>query len=212
MERPAFRWTLENLPAVWVIETKYRRVPKTAFPKVLRRIAANTAAGRQWFPAGTPVRSGLVLACEAAIKRGICFHGKAEIPVYTQNSLGALIREIQEEARGRQSLDTHVAEDIWKLGRVAEGVIDPYHTTRFLDAAAVRPFCGRAQASGDWPPALFPRGRALLPAGLHRARSRPSPTLNTLHLLRPDGVPFNVRFLGPDHGGRARRTPTAPAR
>ena len=36
-----------------------------------------------------------------------------------------LIWEIREEARDRQSLDKHVAQDIWKLGRVAEGVIDP---------------------------------------------------------------------------------------
>ena len=165
MERPAFRWTLENLrkgeeaetyvgqlveyaltaehcavahavtaiaavgdidhlvatpTAVWVIETKYRRVPKKAFPTVLERIAENMVAVRQWLPAGTPVRGCLVLAYEADIKRRIYSHDKEQITVYTRDSLGMLIREIQEEARGKQSLDEHVAKDIWKLGRVTE--------------------------------------------------------------------------------------------
>ena len=111
--------------AVWVIETTYRRVPKKSFPAMLERIAANMAAVRQWFPAGTPVRGCLVLAYESEIKRRLYSHGKEQIPVYTRDSLGMLIREIREEARGRQSLDEQVAKDIWKLGRVAEGVIDP---------------------------------------------------------------------------------------
>ena len=106
--------------AVWLIETKYKRVPAKAFPKVLRRIAANTAAVRQRFPAGTPVRSCLVLAYESDVKRRLYSHGKAEITVYTQGSLGTLIREMREEARGKQSLDEQVAKDIWKLGRVTE--------------------------------------------------------------------------------------------
>ena len=37
--------------SVWVIETKYRRVSKKSFSKVLSRIAANTDAVRQWVPA-----------------------------------------------------------------------------------------------------------------------------------------------------------------
>lgn len=229
MERPGFRWNLENLrkgakaearvgqlveyaltaehcavahavtaiaavgdidhlvatpAAVWVIETKYKRVPKNSFPEVLRRIAANMAAVRQWLPAGTPVRGCLVLAYESDIKRRPYFHDKEQIPVYTQDSLGTLMREIREEARGRQSLDEHVAKDIWKLGRVADGVIDPSHNPRLSAAAAARPFCVRGHDAGDWPYSLFPRGRALLPAGLHSTRSRPPPTLNTLHLTQ----------------------------
>ena len=104
--------------AVWLIETKYKRVPKKSFPKVLGRIAANMAAVRHWLPAGTTVRSCLVLAYESGIKRGIYFHGREKITVYTQDSLGTLIREIQAEARGRPSLDEQVVKDIWNLGRV----------------------------------------------------------------------------------------------
>ena len=47
---------------LWVIETKYRRVPREQFPEVLRRIADNTAVVREWAPPGTPVRACLVLA------------------------------------------------------------------------------------------------------------------------------------------------------
>ena len=170
MERPAFRWNLDNLrkgevaetrvgqiveyaitaencavahavteiaavgdidhlvatpAAVWVIETKYKRVPEKSFPEVLRRIAANMATVRHWLPAGTPVRGCLVLASESEIKRRRYAHGHEQITVYTQDSLVRFMREIREEARGRQSLHEHVAKDIWKLGHVPEGGIEP---------------------------------------------------------------------------------------
>ena len=37
---------------LWVIETKYRRVPRERFPEVLRQIADNTNAVWEWAPAG----------------------------------------------------------------------------------------------------------------------------------------------------------------
>ena len=49
---------------IWVIETKYRKVPRRVFPDVLGRIAANTGAVRKWAPAGTHVQGCLVLAYE----------------------------------------------------------------------------------------------------------------------------------------------------
>jgi len=51
---------------LWVIETRYRRVPREHFPEVLRRIADNTTAVWKWAAPGTPVRGCLVLAYESA--------------------------------------------------------------------------------------------------------------------------------------------------
>ena len=50
--------------SVWVIETKYRRVPDKNFPKVLSRLHACRAKIEALLPAGTPVRACLVLAYE----------------------------------------------------------------------------------------------------------------------------------------------------
>ena len=103
--------------AVWVLETKYKRVPEKSFPEVLSRIAANADAVRQWAPAGTPVQGGLVLAYETDIKRRDFSHGKEKITAYTPV---LLMREMRREARKRRSLDERITKDIWELGRVAE--------------------------------------------------------------------------------------------
>ena len=102
---------------IWVIETKYKRVPEKFFPGVLSRIAANTVAVRQWAPAETPVRGCLVLAYEKEIKRRNFSHGKEKISAFTPEML---MREMRREARGRRSLDERIAKDIWKLGHVTE--------------------------------------------------------------------------------------------
>ena len=103
---------------IWVIETKYRKVPKKSFPRVLELIAANTEAVRQWAPAGTPVRGCLILAYDNEIGRRNFDHGKEEITVYTPE---LLMREMRREARAKRSLDERIAKDIWKLGHIAEG-------------------------------------------------------------------------------------------
>ena len=105
---------------VWVIETKYKKVPKKFFRDVLSRIAENTNAVRQWVPAGTPVRGCLVLAYETDIKKKNYSHGKEKITVYTQDSLVSLMREVRLEAREKRSLDERITKDIWKLGHIAE--------------------------------------------------------------------------------------------
>ena len=103
--------------AVWVLETKYKRVPKKYFPEVLRRIAANTDAVRQWAPAGTPVKGCLVLAYETEIKKRNFSHGEEKITAYTSD---LLTREMRREARKKPSLDERITKDIWNLGHVAE--------------------------------------------------------------------------------------------
>ena len=102
---------------IWVIETKYKRVPKESFRGVLSRIAANTVAVRQWAPAESPVRGCLVLAYEKEIKRRKYSYGKEEITVFTPERL---MREMRREARGKRSLDERIVKDIWKLGHITE--------------------------------------------------------------------------------------------
>ena len=81
---------------VWVIQTKYRRVSKKSFSKVLSRIAANTDTVRQWVPAGMPVRGCLVLAYETEIKRRDYSHRDEKITAYTPV---LLMREMRCEAQ-----------------------------------------------------------------------------------------------------------------
>ena len=47
---------------LWVVETKYRKVPNGRFAEVLRRISVNAAAVQGWAPPGFSVRGCLVLA------------------------------------------------------------------------------------------------------------------------------------------------------
>ena len=106
--------------AIWVIETKYRRVPRKSFPEVLSRIAANTEAVRQWAPAGTTVRGCLVLAYEDNQFKPEARAGNEKIAVYTEKTLGDFRRELRKEARGGQLPDERVATEIWKLGHISE--------------------------------------------------------------------------------------------
>ena len=102
---------------LWVIETKYRRVPRERFPEVLRRIAENTAAAWEWAPPGTLVRGCLVLAYESRIHRKTYDYGKEPIEVHTPASLA---RALRAEAAREPVLDENVAAKVWKLGRVAK--------------------------------------------------------------------------------------------
>ena len=101
---------------LWVIETKYRRVPREHFPEVLRRIADNTTAVWEWAAPGTPVRECLVLAYESRIHRKTYDYGKEAIVVHTPASLA---RELQAEAKRERVLDEEVAAQVWNLGRIA---------------------------------------------------------------------------------------------
>ena len=47
---------------LWVVETKYRKVPNGRFAEVLRRISVNAAAVRRWAPPSVSIRGCLVLA------------------------------------------------------------------------------------------------------------------------------------------------------
>lgn len=101
--------------AIWVIETKYKRVPRSRFPTVLGRIAANTRAVRQWAPAGTTVRGCLVLAYEDSIGKRNYSHANETIRVFTPELLG---EEIRRESQSKRMVDERVAKDVWQLGQI----------------------------------------------------------------------------------------------
>ena len=100
--------------AVWVIETKYKKVPEDLFDGVLRRIAANTRAVRQcsWLPEGTPVRGCLVLAYQ---KKLVKTKYKAEGELITAYTTTSLSKEMESEALEGPSLDGGIVEEIWTL-------------------------------------------------------------------------------------------------
>ena len=104
---------------IWVIETKYRKVPRHVFSEVLGRIAANTDAVRKWAPAGTHVRGCLVLAYERGTGKRTYTRGNEKIAVYTEKTLGDLRRELRNEARGGKQPDGQIATDVWNLGHIA---------------------------------------------------------------------------------------------
>ncbi len=98
--------------AVWVIETKYKKVPPSVFPEVLSRIAANTRAVREWLPAGTPVQGCLVLAVGwwPGKKKF-----KADGQTITVHDTKSLYKKMGCEAGEEPLLDKQVAKKIWSL-------------------------------------------------------------------------------------------------
>ena len=100
---------------LWVIETKYKKVPQENFQEVLRRIANNTSAVREWAPPGTLVRACLVLAYEKRIKRKNYDYGNERIAARTPTLLSG---ELEGEARRPRVLDEGIPSAVWKLGHV----------------------------------------------------------------------------------------------
>lgn len=102
---------------VWVIETKFRKVPPKKFPTVLQRLADNSKRVRDWAPSGTPIRACLVLAHGPEPKKKK-FDSKGEtIVVHTPHSIA---KELKAEAVSELELDKQVAWEVWKLGVVPE--------------------------------------------------------------------------------------------
>ena len=102
---------------VWVIETKFKRVPKSEFPKVLKRIEMNTKGVREWVRPGTLVRGCLALAYEEDSYRRYFMSGDERIVAQTPDSLA---RELSTAAARKLVVDGKVAGDVWKLGEVRE--------------------------------------------------------------------------------------------
>lgn len=101
--------------ALWVIETKHTRVPKSEFPETLRRIAANVQGVREWAP-GTRVTGCLVFASDQQKSPKPTFkHGEETIKAFANRT--ALMRELRKEARGSGG-SRELATRVWKLGKL----------------------------------------------------------------------------------------------
>ncbi len=101
---------------VWVIETKYRRVPEEEFGKVLGRLHACRRGVEAMLPSGTPVRACLVLAYE---RDGV----KPErdgIAVFNNETFSEELHKLRAErfeADDTPAIDGRVAETVWQLSR-----------------------------------------------------------------------------------------------
>ena len=100
---------------LWVVETKYARVPPSAFPAVLERIAPNVKAVREWAPAGTEVRGALVLAKGQKAERQEPYREAGE-DIWAFRP-AELMTTLAGEARSSRRADARLAEEVWRLGR-----------------------------------------------------------------------------------------------
>ena len=97
---------------LWVIETKYRKVPNDHFAEVLRRISVNVQAVRRWGPRGVSVRGVLVLATENEMSRKHLYEN-GQVELLDQKSL---IRKLRHEStRQPCKEDLLIARRVWKL-------------------------------------------------------------------------------------------------
>ncbi len=101
--------------ALWVIETKHGRVPKPHFRKVLRRIARNVEAVREWAPPNTKVTGCLVFGSEQERRPAPSYsHGSETIKAFADPA--ALRRALRKEA-DRTGGSADLARRVWKLGK-----------------------------------------------------------------------------------------------
>ena len=103
--------------SVWVIETKYRRVPKGRFSKVLSRLHACRGRVEALFPTGTPVRACLVLAYE----EGGVKPERDGILVYNNDTFRTdFLPRLKAERLESPAVDGRVSSVIWGLSRGEE--------------------------------------------------------------------------------------------
>lgn len=99
---------------LWVIETKYGRVPRSEFREVLRRIARNVEGVRDWAP-GTRVTGCLVFGSQQVKQPKPTFtYGRETIQAFADPA--ALMRVLQKEAQ-KDADSQDVAREVWKLAR-----------------------------------------------------------------------------------------------
>ncbi len=121
---------------VWIIETKYRRVPKGKFPGVLSRLRACRAEVEALLPSGTSVRPCLVLAYERGKVKPKRDGG---IRVYNNDTFRSeFLAELRaERLESTAVVDKRTSSTIWRLSR---GEAGPEPTTEELQEAPVGGF------------------------------------------------------------------------
>ena len=104
---PGLRGDVDHLVAtparLWVVDAKYRDVPKSELPEALLRVAAQVEAVEAWAPPGTPVRGCMVLAYRRRdyVKETYTRAGDKEIPaVWVFDRPERLADVLRREAAG----------------------------------------------------------------------------------------------------------------
>ena len=97
---------------LWVVETKYGKVPKERFREVLRRLRANQDAVRRWASTGTEVRACLVLATEDGPRRKRLYEN-GQVELFDPKSLVCELR--RKSANPASSADLLTARRVWAL-------------------------------------------------------------------------------------------------
>ena len=103
---------------IWVVESKYSRLPKHRFPETLRRIAANVDAVSEWAPGAK------VVGC-------LVFGGAENVsanPSYTKNGKRifcfkdpeSLARQLRKEAGTERAISEEVARKVWRVSRTMD--------------------------------------------------------------------------------------------
>ena len=100
---------------LWVIETKYRRVPRPDFQETLRRIALNVQAVRNWAP-GMRVTGCLVIVTGRNDPPKSAYEWGAE-KIRCFDSAESLMREVRDEACSEGG-SSEIAGRVWRLGKV----------------------------------------------------------------------------------------------
>ena len=99
---------------VWVIETKYRRVPPGKFAGVLARIRENVDRVRALLPPDTPVQGCLILAYEREKVR----RERGETLVYAHDAFRSeFLKNLARERGAPRATSAEAANVIWTLGR-----------------------------------------------------------------------------------------------
>ena len=98
---------------LFVIETKYRRVPKTHFSDVLLRLSGNVQAVRRWAPYNTLVRACLVLVEDDHEQDSYSADGET-ILVLSGTSFRKMLRD---ESREPLSTDNGLSRSVWNIGQ-----------------------------------------------------------------------------------------------
>ena len=103
---------------LWVVETKYHRVPKNYFPEVLRRIRQNVRAIRNWadkeFPeANTQVQGCLVLVEPHTPSRPYTKKTDENILIFDGKSFREML---QKAAQHDAPTESQLSDMVWRLG------------------------------------------------------------------------------------------------
>ena len=97
---------------LWVVETKYGKIPRDRFPEVLRRLRVNLEAVRRWAPSGVEVKGCLVLATARKLPHKRLYEN-GQVEVFGPKSL--VCKLLGASATPANEADLSTAKRVWAL-------------------------------------------------------------------------------------------------